>query len=100
MGFQPNLIKVFANYEILTTGVDYTVLVDASLGEVEITLPISSDEIKGRFFQIKKVDNTVNVVRIVPNPADTIDYAVNYEINTLNESVTITNNGDSNWYVF
>ncbi|MBN4066007.1 hypothetical protein JYT51_01585 [Candidatus Amoebophilus asiaticus] len=59
-----------ANYTV--TASDYTILGDASSGNITITLPASSG-ITGRIYVIKKTDSSGNTVTLDGNASETID---------------------------
>ncbi len=77
----------------------YSVLADAALSSVTLTLPVASTVGK-REYRIKKIDNSVsNIISITPSGGDTIDGAATYTLNVQYESVTLVSNG-ANWYIF
>jgi len=87
-------------YNILTKTSDYTasggdcVLVDASSGNVTITLPEPS---KATQVNVKKIDSSTNIVTVVPN-GGSIDGETSKEISTQYESYLFISDG-SNWYI-
>ena len=89
-----------AQYNIVTKTSDYTalggdcVLVDASLGDVTITLPEPS---KATQVNIKKIDPTTNIVTVMPNGGNIDDEPLK-EISTQYESYLFISDG-SNWYI-
>lgn len=77
----------------------YTVLGDASGGNITVTLPLASAAGK-REYRIKRIDNSVSdTVTIAPSGADTIDGATSHTLDVQYESVTFVSNG-SNWFIF
>ena len=89
-----------AQYNIVTKTSDYTasggdcVLVDASSGNITITLPEPS---KATQVNIKKIDPTTNVVTVMPN-GGSIDDEPLKEISTQYESYLFISDG-TNWYI-
>ena len=89
-----------AQYNIVTKTVDYIasggdcVLVDASSGNITITLPEPS---KATQVNIKKIDSSTNVVTVVPN-GGSIDGETSKEISTQYESYLFISDG-TNWYI-
>ena len=100
MGFQPAVFTINTNFVLPDDGNHYTILVDASLGDILIDLPLITDELKGRHFVVKKIDGTTNLVTLQPAVSNYIDSEANLTINTTNESVTFTNDGDTDWLIF
>jgi hypothetical protein len=81
-----------------TLGATYqTVAVDATSGNITITLPAAST-CTGRRYDIKKIDGSANTVTIDGNSAETIDGAATKVISTQYSTYTIISNG-SGWYV-
>ena len=89
-----------AQYNIVTKTSDYTassgdcVLVDASSGNITITLPEPS---KATQVNIKKIDSSMNVVTVIPN-GGSIDGETSKEISTQYESYLFISDG-TNWYI-
>jgi len=89
-----------AQYNVVTKTGDYTasggdcVLVDASSGDVTITLPEPS---KATQVNIKKIDPSTNVVMVMPN-GGSIDDEPLKEISTQYESYLFISDG-TNWYI-
>ena len=82
---------------------DTVLLVNASGGNITITLPDSAEVAvakneMGKLFYIKKVDASANTVTIDPYSTQTIDGAGTYVINTQYDSVTIVSDG-SNYHI-
>ena len=76
---------------------DYTVLGDATSGDITITLPAATT-CTGRTYNIKKKDASANLVIIDGNGAETIDGGLTTSITTQYESITIQCDG-SNWWI-
>jgi len=89
-----------AQYNIVTKTSDYVasggdcVLVDASSGNITITLPEPS---KATQVNIKKIDPTTNVVTVMPNGGNIDDEPLK-EISTQYESYLFISDGN-NWYI-
>jgi hypothetical protein len=71
------------------TNLDSVVLVDATSGPVTITLP---DSISGKYFDIKKIDTSANVVTIL-HPTQTIDGDPSVTLDFAYSSLTIIGDG-------
>lgn len=76
----------------------YIILVDASLGDVTLSLPAASAH-PGRVIQIKKIDSSVNAVIIDPDGADLIEEETSLELLFYGEAVPIVSDGISKWSV-
>lgn len=72
---------------------DYTILVDASAGPVTVTLPVAD----GLFFNIKKVDSTINAVNLVSS-ASVIDGESVQQIIKQWECLSVQSL-DGDWYI-
>ena len=70
------------------------VLVDASSGNITITLPEPSKDIQ---VNVKKIDSSSNIVIVMPN-GGSIDGEASKEISTQYESYFLVSDG-SNWYI-
>lgn len=73
-----------------------TVLVDATSGNLTITLPLAADAIYRRYY-VKKIDATANTVTVDGNGAETIDDAANYVLTVQYQSVTVHCDGTEWW---
>jgi hypothetical protein len=82
-----------ANYTV--TILDNTILVDASAGQVTITL-ISAAYTSNTFI-VKKTDNSVNAVTVAAQGGQNIDGASTYTLANQNNSVTVIPSA-ANWY--
>ena len=95
-----------ADYTI--TAGDHYVLVNASGGDVVITLPLSNfltTDNLGLEYKIKRKDNSANLVKIKNTGADTtdsvnLDGTTNYISLSANESVTLVADGITSWFTF
>lgn len=76
---------------------DYTILADATSGNLTMTLQAAASH-TGRIYKIKKIDASVNTVTIDANGSETIDGATTQVISTQWASVTIQSNGTS-WFI-
>lgn len=76
----------------------YVILVDASLGDVTLSLPSAAAH-PGRILQIKKIDSSVNAVIIDPDGADLIEEETSLELLFYGEAVPIVSDGISKWNV-
>ena len=73
-----------------------TVLVDATSGNLTITLPAAADADERRYY-IKKIDASGNTVTVEGNGAETIDDAANYVLTVQYQSVTVHCDGTEWW---
>lgn len=89
------IVNKTANYTI--TLADYTVTVDASGGNVTITLPTAASA-SGRCFNIKKTDSSTHYVRVAGNGAETIDGSNTQDNYTQWASMCVQSNGTS-WVI-
>ena len=94
-GFRKVLSTKTANYT--TTENDNTILVDATSGNITITLIAAASHVNG-IYVIKRIDSSVNTVTIDGNGAETIDGAANVMLVTQYSGKSIQSNG-SNWFV-
>lgn len=65
------------------------IVVDASGGDVTITLPAITSDYLGKYYYIKRIDSSGNVVTITPNGSDTIDGAANQTLDSEDDSLHI-----------
>lgn len=97
VGQSKSPIATVTNNTTLDPAIDGgTVLVDATAGNVTITLPTaaSADE---RKYNVKKVDASVNTVTVDADGAETIDGAANYVLTVQYQSVSVQSNGTAWW---
>lgn len=80
-------IRYTATNLILTED-DSTIIVDATLGNLTISLPSITSIKVGHVYNIKKIDATVNTVTINPSGVQTIDGALTYVITVQYQSIT------------
>jgi hypothetical protein len=78
-------------------GGDFIILVDASAGDVTLSLPAAS--LRKHMLEVKKIDNTVNKAIIDAAGSDTIDGDTTLELLYLDEAVPIVSDGVSEWNV-
>lgn len=74
-----------------------TVLVDASAGPVTITLPAATNG--GRRYDVKKIDNSSNVVTIACEVGNTLDGASTIELTVQHQHRSTIADGVSNWFI-
>jgi len=84
-----------ANYTLTST--DYTILVDATSGNLTMTLPSASSS-TGRIYNIKKIDASANTVTLQANGAELIDGTNTKVISMQWSNINIQSNGTS-WYI-
>jgi hypothetical protein len=75
----------------------YTVLVDATSGNITITLDAASGNTR-RIYVVKKIDATANTVTIARSGSDTIDGATSKVLSSQYSGYVIQSNG-SNYYI-
>ena len=75
----------------------YTIIVDASSGDVTLSLPPVTTY-PGQIYYIKKIDNSANIVTIDGSGAETIDGVLTQLLTTQYQKIVIQNNGIS-WYI-
>ena len=82
---------------------DGTIKVDATSKDIVIALP-SAVGAAGRNYTIKRIDNTVHrvtilpAVTVLPNPVQTIDDSANYLLKAKNQCVSIQSD-NANWLI-
>jgi len=77
---------------------DRTILCDASLGNITVTL-LEAVKCKGKRYTIKKTDVSANTVTIDANGTETIDDALTIVLTDRYESVTLECSGTAWWIV-
>lgn len=77
---------------------DRYILVDASGGNITISLPSASDAENKGVFEIKKTDSSSNLVIIDGNGSETIDGSTTVTINVQYEAISIVSNG-TEWFI-
>lgn len=76
---------------------DSTVLADASLTPISLTLPTAVG-VAGRVYTIKKIDNSGNALSVITTSGQTIDGAASLTVTSQWVSVTVQSDG-SNWLI-
>ena len=76
---------------------DTTILVDATSGDVTLTLPTASSA-ESMIYNFKKIDASANQMIVDGNGSETIDGALNKSTTTQWESFSIQSNGTA-WYI-
>jgi hypothetical protein len=77
------------------TNDDDVILVDASSAAVSATLPTP---LAGKFFHIKKVDYTANLVTVLPSSTETIDGTTQKSLVGQYDSIKVISDG-TNWWI-
>lgn len=95
MSLTGNITTKTADYSL--TSYDFTVLCDATAGEVILTLPYAA-YVNGHIYSIKKVDSTRNPVTITTILPDTVDGNQTTHIDLQWTSISIQSDG-ANWYI-
>jgi hypothetical protein len=90
------IVTVTTNTTLDADDDGYTVLVDATSGNLTITLPLAADANERRYC-IKKIDASGNTVTLDGNGAELIDGAANYVLSVQYQSVTVHSNGTAWW---
>lgn len=98
VGFFPSFSTRTITTDTTLTSSDYLVLVDATAGNVIVTLP-ASDTKEGYQIIVKKIDVSVNTVTIEPDGSETIDGAANKVLTTQFEVVRTASDGATWWVV-
>jgi len=80
----------------LMSVLDYAIFVDATLGNIDITLPTAVGN-DGIVLVIKKTDGTANEVNVIPDGIETIDNLLTGILTGYN-SVSIISDG-ANWHI-
>lgn len=86
------------NTSSAVTDTQYIILVDATSGNITITLPAAIAG-AGRMLEIKKIDATSNKVIIDAAGSDTIDGETSQELLYEDEALPIVSDGTSEWLV-
>jgi hypothetical protein len=98
-GAQWNRVTTITSTGTLATDV-YWVRIDATSGNITITLPAAStvfDGTSGIEYRFKVIANPGNTITIQRAGSDTIDGGTSFTINTLNESKSIQCTSTSTW---
>lgn len=88
-----SVVTKTANYT--ATADDYTILCDATAGDITITLPAASG-LDQHIFNIKKIDSTANLVTITST--DTIDDEASVSTYIQWTNIVVQSDG-ANWYI-
>ena len=91
-----DIVGKTANYT--ATSDDYTIICNATSGDITITLPTASTSTR-RTYHIKKIDSSVNTVTIDGDSAETIDDAATQTLNNQYDSITIQSDGTEWWII-
>jgi hypothetical protein len=84
-------------YQVLPS--DSVLLVDTTLGNVDVNLESAATAGVGRELAIKKIDSSSNLTSIFPtNTGNTIDGVTQVDIINQNDTFSIVSNG-SNWFI-
>jgi len=103
----PKFIIVNANYTVTDSDlVGYLstfLAVDATAGPITVTLPAANARLAGEWtihVTDMKDQAALNNITIVPAGTDTINLATSQVLTANGESITIINDGVSNWQVY
>lgn len=88
-------IRVTSDYTALES--DDFIAVDCTAGDVTITLTSATNA--GNIYEVKKVDNSDNVVTVATVDSQTIDGVTSFMITTYNQALSIVATG-SEWLIF
>lgn len=94
IGMQPKVVVKSSAYSITIN--DDTILVNASVAPVTVTLPAATNP---NIYRIIKIDNSVNAVTIAVTGGDLIDGLSSKTLGSLYDSITLAGDGISNWYI-
>lgn len=92
--FGTDIKSVSSSYT--ATSEDHTILVDALNGEISISLPSATDQ-QRTIYNVKKIDNTSNNVRISTLNNDDIDGDTEQIITNQYDSIPLHSDGDQYW---
>ena len=87
--------SISANYTASTS--DQVILTDATSTAITITLPAASGN-SGKFFYIKRIDQSVHAITLDGNGAETIDGDTTHILDVQYDCCFIVCDG-SNWYI-
>jgi len=90
---QGGLVEVSSDVT-LDEGVEQLVLVDASAGPVDVTLP-RADGSGGKRYCIKKIDSSANAVTISTSLSQTIDGSATKTLTTENETLDLISDNEN-----
>lgn len=92
-GLYLTVVSKTANYNI--SNADDVILADANSGAFTLTLPSPTS---GKFFTVKKIDSSANLVNISPFASETIDGLAGRSLIGQYDSVQLTSDG-TNWFI-
>lgn len=95
-GLATNVLLVSTNTTL--TSNNHVILASASLTNITITLPLAASS-PYRQYVIKKTDLNSSKIIVSGTSGETIDGNLGREINTQYETVTLINNGISEWFI-
>ncbi len=95
-GLSLSYVEKTSDYTLTST--DCICIVDASSGDVEITLPTAA-LIGGKNYIIKKIDSSANQLIITPDGVETIDYYQQVFITNQWVSISLISNNVDAWYI-
>ena len=94
-----SIVTKIDNYT--ATNADYTIICNAGSGAFTVTLPSAASAYVdgvGQLLQIKKIDNSVNVITVDGAGSETVDGVTTQSLVAIYESITIQSDG-SNWHI-
>lgn len=94
-GLTKALVTKTGNYT--ATIVDCTILGNAASGNITITLPTAAS-VAGRFYVIKKIDSTANVVTVATTSAQTIDGQASKALSIQYDGIQVQSD-NANWVI-
>lgn len=95
-GLKSNVVTKTSNSTLLTT--EHVVLCNATTGQFTITLP-SMSLAENQQYIIKKIDATSNRIIISGSGNQTIDGLAGRALRVQYESLTVTNDASTGWYI-
>lgn len=95
MSSQRNTVSTKTTSSALTL-VDEIIFVDATIGNVTLSLPVAATS-KGKVYKVKKIDKTINKAIFDPDGAELIEGLATRSAGTYLESYTIVCDG-TGWY--
>lgn len=75
---------------------DYTILCDASSGSMDIILPTPSSG-SGKLFNIKKIDNTGNMVNVYSTDGSYIDFSLTQSLTSRGTNLAVQTSTTQYW---
>lgn len=94
-----NFVNTTTPLSVLLDNEGETILADATAGDLVVDLPAAATIGRGYRIKIKKIDTSANLVTIDPAGSETIDDALNLQINQYNIAYTIVSDGVNKWYI-